>query len=72
MDEFKNNKYGKTEDLKVKSFPFVRAKFMALNVFPFAGQHTEAKGGTAKAGREREDSTESNAHGNAGTRFVYV
>ena len=58
MDEFKNNKEGKTEELKVKPFPFFTPKFIGLNGFPFAGQHTEAKGGTTEAGCEREDSTE--------------
>jgi hypothetical protein len=43
-----------------------------LNGFPFAGQHTEAEGGTAEAGREREVSTERRADGNAGARFVHV
>jgi hypothetical protein len=70
MDEFKNNKEGKTEELKVKPFPFFMPKFVVLNGFPFAGQHTEAKGGTAEAGRGREDTTERNADGNAGARFV--
>ena len=71
MHEFKNNKEGKTEELKVKPFSFFRLKFLSLNGFPFTGQHTEAKGGTAEAGREREDSTERDADGNAGARFVY-
>ena len=72
MVEFKNNKEGKTEELKVNPFPFLMPKFIPLNGFPFAGQHTEAKGGTAEAGRGHEDATERNADGNAGARFVYV
>ena len=71
MHEFKNNKEGKTEELKVKPISFFRPKSLLLNRFPFTGQHTEAKGGTAEAGREREDSTERDADGNAGARFVY-
>jgi structural maintenance of chromosome 2 len=31
MDEFKNNKEGKTEELKVKPFPFFMPKFIVLN-----------------------------------------
>ena len=68
MDEFKNNKEGKTEELKVK--PFFRPKFISLNGFPFTGQHIEAKGGTAEASRESEDSTERNANGNPRAWFV--
>jgi len=63
---------GKSEELRVKPFPFCKAKFMGLNGFPFAGQHTGAKGSAADAGREREDSAERNADGNAGARFVYM
>ena len=63
---------GKTEELKVKLFPFFIPEFIVLNGFPFAGQHTGAKGDTAEAGREREDTTERNADGNPGTRFVFV
>jgi len=44
MDEFKNNKEGKSEELGVKPFPFCKAKFIGLNGFPFSGQHTEANG----------------------------
>ena len=72
MDEFKNNKEGKTEELKVKPFPFFMPKFIALNGFPFAGQQTEAKRRHCKAGRGREDTTERSADSNAGARFVYV
>ena len=72
MDEFKNNKEGKTEELTVKLFPFFMPKSIVLNGFSFAGQHTEAKGGAAEAGRGREDTTERNADGNAGARFVRV
>jgi hypothetical protein len=72
MDEFKNNKEGKMEELKVKLLSLFRPKFFSLNGFPSTGQHTEAKGGTAEAGREREDSTERDADGNAGARFVYL
>jgi len=65
MDEFKNNKEGKTEELKVKPFPFFMPKFIVLNGFPFTGQHAEA-------GSECEDSTERNADRNTGALFVYV
>ncbi len=41
-------------------------------MLPVAGQHAEAKGGTAEAGCEREDSTERNAGGNTGAQFVHV
>ena len=68
MDEFKNNKEGKTEELKVKSV--FRPKFISLNGIPFTGQHIEAKGGTAEASREGEDSTERNANGNPRAWFV--
>ena len=72
MDKFKNNKEGKMEELKVKPFPFFKQNFIILNGFPFTGQHTEAKGGTAEAGCGREDSTEGNADSNAGAWWVYV
>jgi len=58
MDEFKNDQEGKTEELKVKTFPLFRPKLVAFNGFPFAGQHTDANSSTAEAGRDREDSTE--------------
>jgi hypothetical protein len=72
MDEFMNNEEGKTDDFKVQPFPFFIPKFVVLNGFPIAGQHTETKGGIAEAGRGREDATERNPGGNAGARFVYV
>jgi hypothetical protein len=65
MDEFKNNKEGKVDELKVKLFPFFIPKFIVLKGFAFAGQHAEA-------GREREDSTERNVDSNVGARFAYV
>ncbi len=40
MDEFKNDKEGKAEELKVRPFPFFRPKSTALNGFPVVGQHT--------------------------------
>jgi hypothetical protein len=55
LDVFKNNKEGRSEELRVKPFPFCKAKFVGLNEFPFAGQRTKAKGSIAHAGHERED-----------------
>jgi len=72
MDKFKDNKEGKTEELKVRSILFFRPKLMAPNRFPFAGHHIYAKGSAAEAGCEHEDSTERNADSNAGARFVHV
>jgi len=69
MDEFKNNKEGKTEELNVKPFPFFRQNLIALNGFPFAGQQ---KAALQKQAVIAKDSTERNADGNAGARFVYV
>jgi hypothetical protein len=69
MDEFKNNKEGKTEELKVR-FP-KHAYARSSNacgwwlVSLLLGEHTEAKGDTAEASSEREDSTERHAHGDA-------
>lgn len=70
MDEFKNNKEGKTGELKVRSFLLCSAGAPTLTGL-FLGEHTEAKGGVAEAGREPEDATEGNANCNAGARFVH-
>jgi len=49
MVEFKNNKEGKSEELRVKHFSFCTAKFIGLNGYPFAGRYAVPKGGTAEA-----------------------
>jgi hypothetical protein len=74
MDEFKNNKEGKTEELKVNhSHPFLRRCLIALNYgLSSAGKYTETKGGAAEASCERENSTERNADGNTRVRSVHV
>jgi hypothetical protein len=81
MDEFKNNKEGKTEELKVTSSPFPvpltdGAHGTHITVFSLLslllGEHTKAKSGTAKASCGREDPTERNADGNTGARSVHV
>ena len=72
MGEFKKNKEGKAEELKVRPFPFFRPKSTALNGFLFVGQHTEAKGSAADVRRKRDSSRERNSDGNAGPRFVYT
>ena len=71
MDEFKNNKEGKTGELKVP-FHFISASERSdtNGPFPYSGEHTEAKGGAAEAGGEPEDATERDADRNAGTRSV--
>ena len=71
MDEFKNNKEGKTGELKVP-FRSVSANERSdtNGPFPYPGEHTEAKGGAAEAGGEPEDATERDADRNAGTRSV--
>jgi hypothetical protein len=72
VDEFKNNKEGETEELKVQPFPFFLPKFIELNGFPFACQHTKARNNTTKPGHEREVSTKRRADGNAGAWLVHV
>ena len=71
MDEFKNNKEGKTGELKVRlSLPAHphHQRPDTNGFFPRPGEHSEAKGGTAEAGRESEDATEGDANRNAGAR----
>jgi structural maintenance of chromosome 2 len=72
MDEFKNNKEGKTEELKVIPYPVPRIEAQSTQWLPFVGEHTEAKGGTAEASCECEDSTERDADRDAGAWFVHV
>jgi uncharacterized protein YydD (DUF2326 family) len=72
MDEFKNNKEGKTEELKVTSrIPF-SGGIHSTQRFLLSGEYTEAKGGIAEASCEREDTTERNAHSDTGAWSVHV
>ena len=72
MDEFKNNKEGKTEELKVTNrIPF-SAGIYNIHQFLLSGEYSETKGGIAEASCGREDSTERNAHGDTGAWSVNV
>jgi predicted nucleic acid-binding Zn-ribbon protein len=73
MDEFKNNKEGKTEELKVKTLSRHHVPDGAHGTQRFSslsGEHSEAKGGAAGASCECQDSTERNADGNTRARSV--
>jgi hypothetical protein len=73
MDEFKNNKEGKTEELKViVRIPFSGVDYSAQQWTLISGEYTETKGGAAEASCERENSTEGNADGNTRARSVHV
>ena len=73
MDEFKNNKEGKTEELKVFiRIPFSGGVYRTQQRFPISGKYTETKGGAAEASCQRENSTEGNADGNTRARSVHV
>lgn len=73
MDEFKNNKEGKTEELKVFiRIPISGGVYSTQQRFPISGEYTETKGGAAEASRERENSTERNADGDTRARSVHV
>jgi hypothetical protein len=72
MDEFKNNKEGKTEELKVILYPVSGIEAHSTYWLPFVGEHTETKGGAAEASCEREDSTERDADRDVGAWFVHV
>ena len=73
MDEFKNNKEGKTEELKV----IIRIHFSGgvrstQQRSLITGEYTETKGGAAEASCECENSTERNADGNTRARSVHA
>lgn len=73
MDEFKNNKEGKTEELKVLILiPISGGVYSAQYRSLVSGEYTETKGGAAEASCERENSTERDADGNTRVRSVHV
>jgi hypothetical protein len=73
MDEFKNNKEGKTEELKVNTrIPSQMGSIGAQQRSLVLGKYTETKGGAAEASCERENSTERNADGDTRAWSVHV
>lgn len=61
MDEFKNNKDGKIDELKV----IFRSLFavMSLPLTCCIGEHLEAEGGTSEACRQGQDTTKGTPNG---------
>ena len=70
MDEFKNNKEGKTEELKV--IICIPSVYSTQRQSFVLGEYTETKGGAAEASCEGENSTERNADSNTRARSVHV
>ncbi len=72
MDEFKNNKEGKTEELKVINHVPSSGGVHHTQRVLLSGEYTEAKGGATETSCERENSTERNADGRTRARSVHM
>ena len=64
MNEFKNNKEGKIEELRVREL--LHSNFFTVN--NFADQHFEEKIGNSETQRYHEDATKRDADRHAGAR----